>query len=419
MLGLHTSKTFRCGTPGRREVTEAERRTLRLLVSGNAVSTFGNAVYLVTVTLLLKDLTASALVLGLFQFLALSPGFLLSPISGAVIDRYPRVRTVVLSDLYRGLLMVASGLLLMIPGMRSPWLILPVSFLSGVGHAFFVPAAQALLPSIVASDRLQTANGVRAAAGQLSNMAGNAVGGLLYALLGAPILFVFNGISFLISASRERLIRSQEAPSERSPPPVFDAAREGLAMVVGSRAMRTLFLSQAGLFVVSPVLLLSVPFIVIDELGMAEGAVGLFFAAALAGGIVVFVALRRVPPARMAETPLPMLAYIALGTVFGVLALSTHPAVLIASALLVGAAAGLVYLFVVTWIQRMCPERHHGRLFALLEAGSSLAAPTSYVVAGALLELLGPGRRWWLFAATGFLAYAWSVRLALLRRSSA
>ena len=129
------------------------------------------------------------------------------------------------------------------------------------------------------------------------------------------------------------------------------------------------------------------PFIVIDELGLTEGAVGLFFAAALAGGIVVFVALRRVRPARMAEMPLPMLAYIALGTVFGVLALSTHPAVLIASALLVGAAAGLVYLFVVTWIQRMCSERHHGRLFALLEAGSSLAAPTSYVVAGALLEL--------------------------------
>ncbi len=397
-------------------MTEAERRNLRLLVSGNAVSTFGNSVYLVAVTLLLKDLTASALVLGLFQFLALSPGFLLSPVSGAIIDRYSRARVLVLSDLYRGLLMIASGLLIMVPTMRTPWLILPVSFLSGIGHAFFVPAAQALLPSIVAPNRLQSANGVRAAAGQLSNMAGNAIGGLVYTVLGAPILFVFNGFSFLVSASRERLISAEEAVSETSAPRVFGAAREGLTMVVGSPAMRALFLSQAGLFVVSPVLLLSLPFIVIDELGMAERAVGFFFATALAGGIAVFVVLRRVSASRMAEMPLPMLAYLALGTVFGMLALSTGPLVLIVSALIVGGAAGLVYLFAVTWIQRMCSERHHGRLFALLEAASSLAAPTSYVVAGAMLELLGPNGRWWLFAGTGLAAYVWSVRLAFLRR---
>lgn len=397
-------------------MSDLERRNLRLLVSGNAVSTFGNSVYLIAATLLLKDLTGSALVLGLFQFLALAPGFLLSPVSGAIIDRYPRTRVVVLSDLYRGILMVASGLLLGVPAVRTWWLILPVSFLSGIGHAFFVPAAQALVPRIVAPERLQAANGTRAGASQLCNMAGNAVGGLLYALLGAPLLFVFNGVTFLLSASRERLISADEGDRRADSRRVLDAAREGLTMVVRRPAMRALFLSQAGLFVVSPVLLLSMPFIVIDELGMAERAVGLFFAAALAGGIAVFAALRNVAASRLVDMPLPMLGYIALALVFGALAISTAPLVLSVAALLIGAAAGLVYLFAVTWIQRTCPEGHHGRLFALLEAGNSLAAPLSYVVVGALLDALGPGGRWRLFVATGLAACVWSCRLALLRR---
>jgi DHA3 family macrolide efflux protein-like MFS transporter len=84
-------------------------RDLALLVAGNGVSTLGNAVYLIAVTLLLKETTGSATVLGIFQFLALIPGFLLSPVTGVIIDRTSRRRVVILSDLLRGILMVGAG----------------------------------------------------------------------------------------------------------------------------------------------------------------------------------------------------------------------------------------------------------------------------------------------------------------------
>jgi MFS family permease len=388
-------------------------RDLALLVAGNGVSTLGNAVYLIAVTLLLKDLTGSAAVLGLFQFLALAPGFLLSPITGVIIDRTSRRRVVILSDLLRGVLMVGGGMVLLLPAWRTPWVILPLSFAAGVGHAFFVPAAQALLPDLVSSDRLHAANGVRATVSQLANLTGNALGGLLYALVGAPLLFVLNGVTFLLSAWQERFIRGgrEVRGAEQRGEPFLHAAGAGLPVVTRRGRLRRLIVSQAGLFLVSPVLMLSLPFVVIDELRMGERWVGFYFAAALAGGIAAFLVLRRCSASSMLGAPLPATAYLALAVAFGALAIEVSPLVLFVVALVTGAAAGIVYLFAVTWIQNRTDPGLHGRLFALLEAASSLVAPVSYLVSGLILEGLGPERRPLLFGGVGGVAVLWSLRL--------
>ena len=85
------------------------RRNLALLVTGNSVSAFGNAIYILAVILILKELTESTFAIGVFQFVALLPAVLLSPIVGSVIDRSSRRRIVVISDLARGVLMVLAG----------------------------------------------------------------------------------------------------------------------------------------------------------------------------------------------------------------------------------------------------------------------------------------------------------------------
>ncbi len=389
-----------------------ERRDIRLLVGGNTVSALGNAVYLITVTLLLKEITQSALMLGLFQFLALSPGFILSPVTGAIIDRYSRRRMVIVADLYRGMLMIAAGAALTIPSLRTPWLILPVSFLAGIGHALFVPAAHALIPSIASPENLQTATGLRAASSQIANLGGNAAGGALFALLGAPLLFIVNGVTFMLSALQERFIRAggHGAPHLHNQG-VMAMARQGLRVTFEDPRLLFLILSQAGLFLVSPVLILALPFIVIDELGLTETAVGLFFAAAIFGGIIAFTLLRTTQTERMLERPLVGLAYLALGAAFTGLSFSIHPITLTLVALISGGAAATVYLFATTWIQVKTETELHGRLFAVLEAASAFVAPISYLIMGALLESLGEQQRWMLFAGVAAAGLLWAFLL--------
>lgn len=389
-------------------------RDLLLLLWGNGVSTFGTSVYLVTVLLLLKDLTESAFVLGLFQFTALIPGFLLSPVVGVVIDRNSRRRIIIRADVVRGLVMTVAAGALMIPAWRTPLLVLGVSAVVGIGNAFFVPAAQALIPDIVAPGDLQSANGARAASNQGFNLAGNAVGGLLYTVLGAPLVFLLNGITFLLSALQEVAIRAE---ADRSRTIVDDVPRrrfladagEGLAEVTRSRWLRVLFVSQAGLFMVSPALLLALPFIVIDELHYGGGVVGLFFAVSILGGITVFLAARRIPVDRLLRLPVVPLAYTAIAVLFIILGFFVHEITLLGAAFSFGATAGAVYLYGVTWVQARTETLLHGRLFALLEAGNSLVAPVSYVLTGLVLEILGPDRRHWLFLTMGGVGLVWAL----------
>jgi hypothetical protein len=180
--------------------------------------------------------------------------------------------------------------------------------------------------------------------------------------------------------------------------------------------MRLLMASQAGLFVVSPVVVLALPFIVIDELGLAEGALGYFFALALGGGIAAFAVLQNRPHGRMLSEPLIAISYLALGAGFIGLAVHIGIVTLAVVAVVSGAAAATVYLYVTTYIQRRTPAELHGRFFAVLEAASAMVAPVSYLLVGALLEVAGPARRWILLAAVGVLSLLWAAVLTARRR---
>jgi hypothetical protein len=108
--------------------------------------------------------------------------------------------------------------------------------------------------------------------------------------------------------------------------------------------------------------------------------------------------------------PLIGLAYAGLAIGFAAVALATTPFVIAVVALISGAAAGAVYLYATTWVQLRTAAEMHGRFFAFLEAASALAAPLSYLAVGGMLEVLGPSRRWILFAAAAVVSLAWALR---------
>lgn len=412
------------------------RRELAKLLIGNGISTFGNSVYLIAMILLLKSLLNSAFVLGLFQFLALIPGTLLSPLVGMVIDSRPRRSVLVVADIARAAVMIGAGAALL--GLERTGIdpalfsaatravlvgaLLLVALLLGIGNAFFVPAAQALIPSIVPREHLRDANGLRAATNQSFNLAGNAAGGALYLLVGPAALFIANGITFLLSGIGELGIR-EPAPEiavggrGASANPVVGRRRfrDGVMMLRADRPLLLLFLSQFGLFAFSPALLLALPFLVIDELGYGEPMLGLVFAASLAGGVVFFLVARDAgsdASGVASATIRAAAAYALTGAAFLALAVVPRIPVVLAAAFVLGGSAAAVYILATTAVQVRVPAAYHGRLFSLLEAGSALVAPVAYVATGAVLELLGAGRRYGLYVAWAAVTVLWAVFLA-------
>jgi MFS transporter, DHA3 family, macrolide efflux protein len=374
-------------------VPKYEHSNLFHLISGHAVSTLGSSIYLLGVTLYLKDLTGSGVVLGVYHFLALLPPVLIGPFGGALVDAFSRRRVLVVADLSRGVIMLLLALIVRLrPGaIGAIWVL---TFIGGFAHALFVPAARAILPEIVPPGRLRRSNALRTGITQLANLGGNALGGLAYVLLGLPLLLLVNGLSFIASAIEETRIRTPGPPLPAEPKPTVPVrrllrdAREGLRFVLHHPGIRTLALTGSAVQFIAPPLVLSLPFVVADVLRLPERYLGYYFALMLAGGITGFVLLSVLNLSHRGEyrsffgALLLFAVAVAAGGVF------LTPAVLAVVLLAAGFSIGVATVLVHTVIQRSVDTEKQGRVFAIIEMMAGSSAPLAYLAGGIVIDLV-------------------------------
>jgi MFS family permease len=151
------------------------------------------------------EITHRAIDLGFTGLVLFLPGLLFLLPAGHVADRYDR-RMVILVCYTVQILCTLALLVFALQGLHKVGPIFAVLFLIGSGRAFSGPASSALLPHLIPTEHFVNAITWGATVFQIANIAGPAVGGLLYTLplkgrlYGAPIVFVFTlatGISFV------------------------------------------------------------------------------------------------------------------------------------------------------------------------------------------------------------------------------
>src|SRR5580704_8499619 len=152
------------------------------------------------------EITHRAIDLGYTGLVLFLPGLLFLLPAGHVADRYDR-RLVILVCYVLQILCTLTLLIFALRGLHRVEPIFAVLFLIGSGRAFSGPASSALLPHLVSTKHFVNAITWGATVFQIANIAGPAVGGLLYTLplrgrlYGAPIVFLFTlvtGISFVV-----------------------------------------------------------------------------------------------------------------------------------------------------------------------------------------------------------------------------
>ncbi len=146
-------------------------------------------------------------------------------LGGVVADRVSRRSVMVVSDLVR---LASQGLLaaLLISGSAEVWMLAVLSGVTGAAGGFFNPAAVGLLPGIVPAERLQEANGVRAAVYSVSEIAGPVLAGALIAAFGAGWALGIDAATFAVSAAF--LVRLRVPPAaERAATSFLTDLREG------------------------------------------------------------------------------------------------------------------------------------------------------------------------------------------------
>lgn len=175
-------------------------RSFLILWQGQLVSTMGDAVYSIALGFWVLAETGSTALMGTLMAASTLPGVLISPFAGVWIDRSNKKRLFILMDMVRGVCIVLLAMAAY-RGSIALWMVFAAGILLSICGAVFNPGVQATIPELVPQSKIENANSTFSIVSAGSSMIGNVAGGFLYQLLGAPALFLFDGLSFLFSGA--------------------------------------------------------------------------------------------------------------------------------------------------------------------------------------------------------------------------
>ena len=227
-------------------------RDFRLLWFGAVTSTIGTFMQTLAQAWLVYTLTGSAFLLGVDGFLATGPMLLFSLFGGVVADRMARKKIMMGSQIAQGTFALILAALIWTHHVRI-WHVFLLSFLTGSAQSFSGPAYISLLPLLVKREDVPNAVAMNSMQFNLARVIGPAIGGVVFATLGAAWCFLINGLSFGAVIVALLLIHMPPIQDQSEKRSVLADMREGFLFVRRRRSLLMLtFLSFAGTFLGMP-----------------------------------------------------------------------------------------------------------------------------------------------------------------------
>ncbi len=370
-------------------------RNFLLLWQGQFVSQLGSQAFFIAMMFWATQATGSAAQVGLLMMLYTIPTVVLAPLGGVIADRHSRRNVLIVADALSGALVAVPGIAMLSGEVPAPVLFALVGIAAlGIGslNAFFQPALSAAIPDIVPENHVVPANSAIQLNRQVTTFAGQAAGGLLYGLIGAPLLFLFDAASYLLSAVSETFIR---LPARTATGSAFSYRRFGQEIRAGfdfvwqRPGMRLLLLlATAFNFLLAPVFVL-LPFYVTGTLGEAAFTYGAMVASLSLGAILGSLFAGAMNAHGRRRVLLVNGGMLAAALAMACLALAGNSIAAGALLLLAGASSGLVNILVFALFQSATPADIRGRVMSVVITLSGGMAPLGMFVGGILGELSG------------------------------
>ena len=205
------------------------------LWSATAISNLGDGVAGVAYPWLASAVTRSPLLIAAAGFASRLPWLVFTLHAGVITDRFDRRKLILGMDLFRGVLTVIVGVVVLlnrdslpslnelssITDLETNWTLyltlLLASFLFGLAEVLRDNSAQTLMPSVVAEENLEKANGRMWSAESLTNsFIGPPLGSLLIGI-SIFIPFFFDAVSFFVAVALIATIGGSFRPVSQKP----------------------------------------------------------------------------------------------------------------------------------------------------------------------------------------------------------
>lgn len=179
-------------------------KNFTLVVIGQIISLFGNAILRFALPLYLLRTTGSPTLFGVVTACSFLPMAILSFLGGVLADRLNKRNIMVTLDFLTALIILVLSLVL---GKVSivPLFILVLMLLYGISGTY-QPTVQASIPFLVSEEKILPASAVINQVNALSNLLGPVIGGMLFGSFGITPILIISIICFVISAIMEIFI---------------------------------------------------------------------------------------------------------------------------------------------------------------------------------------------------------------------
>lgn len=378
------------------------QRDFTIMILGQIISLFGNAILRFSLSLYVLEVTGSAAVFGTILAVSMIPTVLLSPFGGVLADRLPKQKIMTILDFVTAGLIVFYNAVYGSAGNLAAVTIFMI--LLTLIQAFYQPSVQASIPLLASQEELMAANGIVMQVQALAGLLGPILAGMLYGIGGVKPILAASAVCFFLSAVMELFLRIPHEKREADGSPVrmalLDLKGAVTYLIRENTCLFKLLIVVAGInLFLSALFIIGLPYLVKIYLGMSAQAYGFAEAAmgmgSILGGLVSGLAGKKIPFKHshyfLLGMPLLLIPVI-------LILLFQTPGKMIYAVLLFSVMIGMGFaaLFTIaaqTFIQKSTPVHMLGKVGAFVSTICVCALPIGQAMYGGLFELFS-GSPW-------------------------
>ena len=378
-----------------------------IIVIGQIISLFGNAIQRFSMSLYLLEFTGSTAVFARILAISTIPYIIFAPIAGRLSDNINRKKIMVYLDLICSVVIGIYAFILL-KGYDHELIVGTVMFILSICATLYGPAVTSSIPQIVEEEKLTSANGVINQVGSIVNLAGPILAGLVYGLLGIKAIVIINAVSFLVSAIMEMFLdipdvikeNIENADNEKVISMKFvkqscvDMKESFIYLKNEKKVILGIIASYAlcNIFLV-PILSIVAPYFINVFLGLPSEVFGIVEAVCvlgmILGGFIISVKPNMFSIKKVHYTYLPMIAGVIIIATLGFLKLNPY---VLASTFAFGGLAimlsvALSNVLTLTFIQKQIPDNMLGRVSAFSTAIATISVAPGQLLFGQVIDM--------------------------------
>lgn len=250
------------------------KRNLLLYVIGTSTSKFGSEIYMFAMSIFVLKATGSGIAFSIALITKYLPGVILSPIAGAIADKYNRKKIIITMDVLSGIVMMFHMFFSLCVGNNCVAVYIAIFVLSCISTMFGV-TVKAAKTNLVNRDNLTKINSYGHMVNSIAQICSPLITGFVYLNINLSFFILINGLTFFISALTEcffvfKFNQPSKKPNNFSVPPLKDTFVTGFQYLMKSELIFVLTLAGIVMdFIMISGVAVSLPVIINSQLGLS------------------------------------------------------------------------------------------------------------------------------------------------------